>query len=251
MMPRRSSLSMLLVPVCLAAPAAAKEDTDARIVSAAQKSYTFRVYLKDDAVEVASRGGAVTLTGTVANEFHKDLAQETVQSLPGVKSVDNRLLVRAGAPGTASDAWLATKVSTALSWHRNVDASATQVSAHDGVVTLSGRVSSPAHRALAEDIARNVEGVKDVKDDLEVAAAAPSRKTLAEKIDDASITAQVKAALLAHRGTHMLTTRVKTDRGLVTIRGEARNSAEKELVTRLVADLRGVRKIQNRMTVAQ
>jgi len=251
MMPRRSALSLLLVPVCLAAPAAAKEDTDARIVSAAQKTYNFRVYLKDDAVEVASRGGAVTLTGTVANEFHKDLAQETVQSLPGVKSVDNRLLVRTGAPGTASDAWLATKVGTALSWHRNVDASATQVSAHDGVVTLSGRVSSAAHRALAEDIARNVEGVKDVKDDLEVAAAAPSRKTLAEKIDDASITAQVKAALLAHRGTHMLTTRVKTDRGLVTIRGEARNAAEKELVTRLVADLRGVRKIQNRMTVAQ
>ena len=118
-------------------------------------------------------------------------------------------------------------------------------------MTLSGRVSSAAHRALAEDIARNVEGVKDVKDNLVVASAAPSRKTLAEKIDDASITAQVKAALLAHRGTHMLSTRVKTDRGVVTIRGEARNPAEKELVTRLVADLRGVRKVHNRMTVAQ
>jgi len=251
MMPRRSSLSMLLIPALAAAPAAAKEDADARIVSAAQKSYTFRVLLKDDAVQVASRGGAVSLTGTVANEFHKDLARETVQSLPGVKSVDNRLLVMAGAPATASDAWLAAKVGAALSYHRNVEASSIRVEARDGVVTLSGQASSAAHRALAGDIAENVEGVKGVRNDLEVVTPASGRKTLAEKIDDASITAQVKAALLAHRGTHMLTTRVKTDRGVVTIRGEARNSAEKELVLRLVADIRGVRRVQNRMTVAR
>jgi len=244
-----SPLSLLLVAACLAPAARASEDPDARIVSAVQKSYNFRVHLKGDAIQVTSRDGRVTLSGSVANEFHKSLAEGTVLSVHGVKSVDNRLLIPSSAVPPAPDAWLVTKVLTALRYHRNVDASALQVSAHDGVVTLEGSASSAAHKALAEDIAQNVDGVQSVKNHLKVVTTPPGR-SLAEKIDDASVTAQVKAVLLAHRGTHMLTTRVKTHRGVVTLQGEARNAAEKELAARLVADVNGVKRIVNRMTVA-
>jgi len=90
--------------------------------------------------------------------------------------------------------------------------------------------------------------VREVKNDLKVATS-PTQKTLAEKIDDASITAQVKASLLAHRGTHMLTTQVRTDRGVVTVRGQAKDPAERELVMRLISKIRGVRRVDNRMTL--
>ncbi len=56
--------------------------------------------------------------------------------------------------------------------------------------------------------------------------------------------------LLAHRGTRMLATHVRTDRGTVTLRGEARHPAEKDLVVRLTSDVRGVRRVRNLMTVA-
>jgi len=72
-------------------------DTDDRIVASAKQSYVFKTYLKNDDITVISKDGAVTLTGTVADEPKKTLAKETAASLPGVKSVDNQLTLR-GAP---------------------------------------------------------------------------------------------------------------------------------------------------------
>ena len=95
---------------------------DDRIESSAKKSYVFKTYLKGDDIKIQSMDGAVTLTGTVSEESHKSLAQETVASLPGVKSVDNRLEVKGERPAENSDAWLTTKVKTILLFHRNVSA---------------------------------------------------------------------------------------------------------------------------------
>ena len=69
------------------------------------------------------------------------------------------------------------------------------------------------------------------------------------KIDDASITAQIKMTLLYHRSTSALNTKVETKLGMVTLYGKARNAAEKDLVTKLASDVNGVRNVENRMTV--
>ena len=76
---------------------------------------------------IRSKDGVVTLTGTVAEESHKALARETVASLPGVKSVDNKLEVKGEVPAVYSDAWLITKVKSTLLFHRNVSATGTEV----------------------------------------------------------------------------------------------------------------------------
>ena len=65
--------------------------TDSRIESSAAKSYVFKTTLKDDSIKTESKNGIVTLTGTVAEASHKSLAEDTVASLPGVKSVNNKL----------------------------------------------------------------------------------------------------------------------------------------------------------------
>lgn len=240
-------LFMLPALVCGAA-LASPSSPDARIEAAVKRSYTFKVNLKDDTINVKSEKGTVTLTGTVADSFHRSLAEETVADLPGVKSVVNLLTIQGAAPSEASDAWLVTKVKAALLYHRNVDAPATKVDCKDGVVTLSGGASSTAQKELTASVARDVDGVKSVVNNLEVTSSAP-KKPLSAKIDDASVTAQVKASLLFHKGTHMLATRVKTDRGVVTVRGTAKNAAEKDLVTRLVAGINGVKRVDNRMTI--
>ncbi len=90
-------------------------DTDSRIESSAAKSYTFKTTLKDDSIKVDSKDGVVTLTGTVADASDKSLAENTVASLPGVKSVDNQLVVSGAQPAEHSDAWITMKVKTALS----------------------------------------------------------------------------------------------------------------------------------------
>ena len=79
-------------------PSLRASDTDSRIESSAAKSYVFKTYLKDDSIKTESKDGVVTLTGTVAKASDKSLAQDTVASLPGVKSVDNQLLVKGEQP---------------------------------------------------------------------------------------------------------------------------------------------------------
>src|SRR5205814_5812941 len=137
---------------------------------------------------------------------HRSLAENTVEGLPGVKSVDNRLKIK-GEPAEHSDAWLGVKVKSALLFHHNVRATRTDVNVTDGHVILSGEASSIAQKELTTEYAKDVEGVKDVKNNMTVAkAAARPDETTGEKIDDASITAQVKMSWLSHRSTSALKT---------------------------------------------
>ncbi|HEY6169082.1 MAG TPA: BON domain-containing protein [Verrucomicrobiae bacterium] len=232
------------------APSRASEMDD-RIESSAKKSHVFKTYLKDDAIKTASKNGVVTMTGTVAFESHKSLAQDTVEGLPGVVSVDNRLKVKGESPPEHSDGWIGAKVKTTLLFHRNVRSTKTDVNVKDGIVILRGEASSLAQKELTAEYANDVEGVKDVKNEMTVAkAAAQPTETIGEKIDDASITAQVKSSLVSHRSTSALKTKVSTKDGVVTLSGMAKNAAEKSLVTKLVIDIDGVNSVINNMTIA-
>jgi hyperosmotically inducible protein len=248
---KRGTLILLSASALLLAGSSLQaSQTDDRIESSAKKSYVFKHYLSDDSIKTESKNGAVTLTGTVAQESHISLANDTVEGLPGVKSVDNKLTLKGEAPAEHSDTWLSLKVKSALLFHRNVRATKTDVNVTDGVVSLSGEASSIAQKELTTEYAKDVEGVKEVKNNMTIAKtpAKPS-ETMGEKIDDASITAQVKASLLSHHSTGALKTKVTTAEGVVTLSGIARNSAEKTLVTKLVTDIDGVSSVVNNMTI--
>jgi len=226
-------------------------ETDDRIESSAKNSHVFKTFLKDDSIKIESKNGAVTLTGTVAESSHKSLAQDTVESLPGVKSVDNDLKVKGESPAEHSDGWVGTKVKTTLLFHRNVRATKTDVKVTDGIVTLSGEASSLAQKELTTEYAKDVEGVKEVKNEMTIAKPPDKpEQTIGEQIDDASITAQVKSSLMSHRSTSALKTKVETTEGVVTVSGTAKNAAEKSLVTKLVTDINGVTRVINNMTIA-
>jgi osmotically-inducible protein OsmY len=247
------SLALLVAMGAMLIPSSSlrASETDDRIESAASKSYVFKTYLKDDSIKTKSKNGAVTLTGTVSEASHKSLAENTLESLPGVKSVDNQLTVREESPAEHSDGWLGTKVKTTLLFHRNVRATKTDVNVTDGVVTLSGKASSQAQKDLTTEYAEDVEGVKSVQNDMTITRTeAPQKETIGEKVDDASITAQVKSALLSHRSTSAVKTKVSTTDGVVTVGGVAKNAAEKSLVTKLVTDINGVSSVVNNMTIA-
>jgi hyperosmotically inducible periplasmic protein len=224
--------------------------TKVHIESSARKSFIFKTLLKDDDIKIQSKDGAVTLTGLVSEESHKSLAEETVHGLAGVKSVDNRLEVRGAPPTANSDAWLKEKVKFTLLFHRSVNAEKTEVDVKDGIVTLRGNAESLAQQELTAEYARDVDGVKDVKNEmtiLKTGEQTPGKTD--QEIDDASITAQVKMAMLLHRSTSVLHTTVKTKRGVVTIGGKAGSAAEKDLVAKLVGDIQGVKSVNNRMTI--
>jgi hyperosmotically inducible protein len=145
---------------------------DSRIEASAKNSYVFKTYLKGDDIKIQSKDGAVTLTGIVADNHNKSLAQETVAGLPGVKSVDNRLEVKGTPPAENSDAWLITKVKATLLFHRSVSGFNTEVNAKDGIVTLRGEAPSQAQKDLTTEYAKDIDGVKGVNNEMTVAMTA-------------------------------------------------------------------------------
>jgi len=230
----------------------ASPETDRKIEDAAVSSYNFRTVLAKQ-VNVKSQDGVVTLTGTVLDRDQKALAEDTVRGLPGVTEVNNRLEV-SSASTEHSDGWIALKIKSTLLVRSNVSATNTKVSVHNGEVTLTGMADNVAQKELTEEYARDVDGVKKVQNEITVrepglAEQSPSNPTMSERVDDASITAQVKYALLTHRATSAIDTKVETHDGVVVLHGKARSAAEKDLVSKLTRDVRGVTSVRNEMTL--
>ena len=115
--------------------------------------------------------------------------------------------------------------------------------AANGVVTLSGTVSTSYHKFLAGQTASSLPGVIQVENQLAVRPGQP------EAGSDAWITAKVKGALAFHRNVSALATEVSTNDGVVTLTGQARNPAEKDLAGKLAQEVSGVRKVDNRMQI--
>jgi hyperosmotically inducible protein len=81
---------------------------------------------------------------------------------------------RRTAGGVVDDAALTAKVKTALIRDREVAAHNVNVTTYRGLVQLSGFVASEDVARKAAEVARNVDGVRDVYNDLRVVSAAPS-----------------------------------------------------------------------------
>jgi osmotically-inducible protein OsmY len=217
---------------------------DQRIQAAARDTYVFRRYLKDDDITVEAVDGTVKLTGTVAEDSHKVLAETTVQNLPGVNNVVDQLQAPVADHPVQSDEWINTTVKFALLFHSSLS-TPIRVRVEEAVVTLTGVAGSDAAKRLATDCAQGVAGVKGVNNNMTVVPSPPP-PPLIPTVDDASITAQVRVVLLLDRYTNGLhPINITTVDGAVTVRGIAPSQAEVNLVSRLINDIPGVVQVQN------
>lgn len=226
---------------------------DRKIEDAARASYNFHVVL-ERRVTVTAENGVVTLSGTVLDRDQKALAEDTVRSLPGVTGIRNHLDV--SEPGLSrSDGWIALKLRSILLLRRDMSGTAIDVTVRNGIVTLKGIVDSAAQKESTEVYARNVQGVRSVRNEIEIRESADAgrpadRQPVAERIDDGAITAQVMDALFRDDSTRALRPSVSTQNGEVLIRGVVRSVAEKQLVTERARGVRGVGAVTNEMIVA-
>ena len=242
---------LLILSLLAVSPLAAfaSPEIDHKIEDTAKESYAYRTVL-DHKVKVTAKDGLVTLTGTVQDNDDKTLAADTVENIPGVTGVKNEIVVKPAYP-EHSDAWIAFKLRSRLLMKANVSASTTKVAVKEGVVTLTGTAENMAQKELTETYAKEIDGVKSVNNKLVITPKPAADLTLGEKIDDASITSQVKYALISHKSTSALKTKVTTTDGVVVVSGVAATDAEKSLVTKLAQDVRGVKSVTNNMTVKE
>lgn len=115
-----------------------------------------------DGIIVTVVNGTVSLDGTVGFRYQRQAAEDAVRRLVGVRAVDNSLAV---ATLEAADA-IRDGINAAM--RRRLGRDAVTASFDDGVVTLSGTVSSWLEKSAAEETARRSPGVRQVVDQITV-----------------------------------------------------------------------------------
>ncbi|HXW51992.1 MAG TPA: BON domain-containing protein [Candidatus Acidoferrales bacterium] len=113
-------------------------------------------------VNVDVNARRVTLTGQVHSEQERVAVDQAVRGISGIAGLDDRLKVNPNAPTAneiAADLALQARVQAAIAAQTGVNALKITVSAHHGVVTLSGTVTSWAAHTLVVQSARGVSGV--------------------------------------------------------------------------------------------
>jgi osmotically-inducible protein OsmY len=130
-----------------------------------------------------------------------------------------------------------------------------EVSVEGGTATLTGTVAEDVDSALAKQIALGVTGIDNVDNQIDVqadytpSAAKSADRSFGEVVDDATITTTVKSKLLWGKSTEGLQMDVDTQRGKVTLSGEAETVAAKELAGRIAQNTDGVESVDNRLVV--
>jgi osmotically-inducible protein OsmY len=120
-----------------------------------------------DAIGVAVRDGAVTLTGHVPSYAEKLAAARAVERVYGVKAVANDLTVKlAGAPRDDSD--IATAIAHVLENNVQIPEGRVHARVQNGWVTLDGEVDYDHQRREVERMVRQVRGVIGVTDTITV-----------------------------------------------------------------------------------
>jgi len=119
------------------------------------------------------------------------------------------------------DAWLTMKVKLALLTAKGVPGLAIDVDTQKDVVTLSGKVSTATEKTRAEDVAKGVDGVKQVKNLVQVVPG-PERKVV-DQADD-QIKDVLQKTLDADKAFSGISVK-SVDKGVVLLAGKATTAA--------------------------
>ncbi len=158
------------------------------------------------------------------------------------------------------DIWIQGKLEGAYLFNKHLNPIEIDTEVKNGTVFLSGNVDSDIEKDLAGEIAKSVEGVKDVENKLvvrpenfkknkEKSASKISERGFAQKVKDASITAAVKVKLLANSNTDGSDINVDTSWQSVVLKGHVKSSEEKDLAEKIASNTEDVLKVTNKLKV--
>jgi hyperosmotically inducible protein len=122
-------------------------------------------------IDVETFKGTVQLNGFVDSAASKERATEIARKTKGVTAVRNNLTVKTDSHAAADmydDGAITTKVKSALAGDSRTKAHQINVETSDGQVQLSGFVDTSEARSTAEELARSVEHVKSVNNQIDV-----------------------------------------------------------------------------------
>jgi osmotically-inducible protein OsmY len=267
-----------------------EERQPAWITTKVQAQYFVNPEIKPWNIDVTtSASGVVTLEGEVDSAEDKAEAVRIARQTEGVTRVEDRLRVDANAgrdmaassgtepkdeaertpardTGTAGierpDVWLTAKIQSKYFIDTDVKGRRIDVDTQNGVVTLTGAVGSEAERRHAVALARNTDGVREVKDQLRIDAALREREagerqagrqgqagTTEIERPDAWITTKIQAQYFLDDEVKGHEINVTTNNGVVTLDGMVDTAQQKQEAELIARETEGVSRVVNQLTV--
>lgn len=169
----------------------------------------------------------------------------------------------AGDSGTANsnctndsklkDVWVEARLESAYLFNPNLNNFDINTSAENGKVQLTGEVKSDIDKDLAGEIAKSLDGVTAVENDLEVKAdldpdtanGNKEDRRFGQVVTDATITAKVKTKLLANDNISGTDIDVDTENNVVSLTGTVGSAVQKQLAEYIAKNTSGVKSVNS------
>lgn len=130
-----------------------------------------------------------------------------------------------------------------IKWEPAINSSAIGVSVYNGIVTLSGQVSTYSEKLHAEEAAKRIAGVKAIAEDIHVGISPGYTRT------DTEIAEAVLSALKWHTDIPESQINIRVEDGLVKLEGEVEWNFQRHNAKKAIENLAGIRSVLNLIRV--
>jgi osmotically-inducible protein OsmY len=216
----------------------------------------------------AATGPAVVFAADQAMD-QQQMDQETMHDAMDKKQMDQEQMHGAmnkeqmhdnQGQSAIKDAWLHGKLETTLLFNEHLNSFDIDSEVKNGIAYLRGAVESDIDRDLAGEIAKSINGVTKVENELTVDktkaskssnnAASMERQGFKESVVNSTLTARIKTKLLANGNTGGMAIDVDSKKGVVTLSGTVKSAEERDLAVQLASNTSGASSVTDHLTIA-
>jgi Predicted periplasmic or secreted lipoprotein len=155
--------------------------------------------------------------------------------------------------GESRDAWIDGKLEAAYLFNTELNNFKIGTTVSAGHVTLDGHVPSETHRQLAEEIAQNLDGVNGVTNNLAIGEGdygwGEKERNFRTRFFDLTTTTRLKSAYAINDELSATDINIDTKDGVVTLSGEVKSNAAKQLAEEIAVGYDHVESVNNQLQV--
>lgn len=192
-------------------------------------------------ITVEINNNTAVLSGTVSTYADRRFAGIDALLVPGIRLIENRLVISYPLAETPSDADIRANIIAAFSLNASLDASKLNVSVENGIVTLEGTVDLYWQKIRAEEIAADIIGVSGINNAINVIPP--------NAVEDEAVFEDIVGAFSRNISADIETVRVKVANGIVTLSGTVPDWVMYHGAEEIALNTRGVRSVRNTLVV--